>query len=351
MREPKPFFRKQTRSWYVQVGKEQINLGRDKEAAWEEYHEIMAKRRATEPTASDSVVTLINKHLAWLQTNRAAGTFKRAMQHLPSFGRHIGPKLSARKLKPYHVQEWLDKNYSGTSDGYRNTILGTVKRVFSWAKGMGYITVNPLADMPLPPAGMREFFLPAVQWQDVLNEATDQHFRDLLVVMLASGARPQEVCQMQARHFEPEQRRIFFPKSQAKGRKKPRAIYLPDDAFEIISKRVKRQGEGHIFLNRRGNPWNKDSLNCRFRRIKKVLKLPKLCATVLRHSYAHHRLISGDDPLIVSKLMGHSDLRMISTRYGHVDAADVFLAEKANRIQSPLSQRQRPSHSEQRESA
>ena len=46
MRVPKPFFRKYTGSWYLQLGKKQINLGPDEEAAWDEYYKIMASRQA-----------------------------------------------------------------------------------------------------------------------------------------------------------------------------------------------------------------------------------------------------------------------------------------------------------------
>jgi hypothetical protein len=35
MKFPKPFFRKQTQSWYVQLGKKQHNLGPDKDVAKE----------------------------------------------------------------------------------------------------------------------------------------------------------------------------------------------------------------------------------------------------------------------------------------------------------------------------
>ena len=37
-RQPKPFFRKQTQSWYVQLGKRQIPLGKDEDEAWKQYH-------------------------------------------------------------------------------------------------------------------------------------------------------------------------------------------------------------------------------------------------------------------------------------------------------------------------
>ena len=60
MRQPKPFFRKQTRSWYLRIGKQFISLGKDKEAAWDEYHEIMTKRAKGEVQAEGSVAKILD---------------------------------------------------------------------------------------------------------------------------------------------------------------------------------------------------------------------------------------------------------------------------------------------------
>jgi hypothetical protein len=49
MREPKPFFRKQTGTWYVQIGKKQHNLGRDEQVAKQKYHALMAGRQPVMP--------------------------------------------------------------------------------------------------------------------------------------------------------------------------------------------------------------------------------------------------------------------------------------------------------------
>jgi integrase len=58
--------------------------------------------------------------------------------------------------------------------------------------------------------------------------------------------------------------------------------------------------------------------------------MPGLTATTLRHSYAHHRLTIGQDALTVAKLMGHVDTRMLSTRYGHLDANADYMRNAAN---------------------
>ena len=45
MRVPKPWYRKSTRSWFVQLDGRQVPLGRDKQEAHRKYHSLMAGRR------------------------------------------------------------------------------------------------------------------------------------------------------------------------------------------------------------------------------------------------------------------------------------------------------------------
>lgn len=73
-RQPKPFFRKQTQSWYLQLGKRQIQLGKEEDKAWQEYYAIMAGRE--EPSPSIRVVALLDRFLSWVQSNRAPGTYR-----------------------------------------------------------------------------------------------------------------------------------------------------------------------------------------------------------------------------------------------------------------------------------
>jgi hypothetical protein len=45
MKFPKPFFRKAKQAWYLQLGKRQTSLGRDREAAFRRYQEILLHER------------------------------------------------------------------------------------------------------------------------------------------------------------------------------------------------------------------------------------------------------------------------------------------------------------------
>jgi integrase len=116
----------------------------------------------------------------------------------------------------------------------------------------------------------------------------------------------------------------------SKGKTKPRVVYLPDEAFEIVVRLAEENPQGKLFRNSRGQPWNRNSLRLRFRPIKVKLKLPALTPTALRHSFAHHRLVSGQDSQVVSKLMGHVDGRMLATRYAHLEQNPAFMQRQAN---------------------
>ena len=104
---------------------------------------------------------------------------------------------------------------------------------------------------------------------------------------------------------------------------------LDDTAREIVERLIKQYPEGTIFRNREGNAWTKNAFNCRFRRLKKKLNMPELCAYTCRHSFAHMKLTSGTDSQIVSKLLGHVDGRMLATRYGHAEQNTAFMLKQA----------------------
>ena len=194
---------------------------------------------------------------------------------------------------------------------------------------MDYIDRNPVANMRKPARKVREFFLQPEQWRALLEAISDRQFADVVAFMLFTGARPQEARVVEARHYDKAHGRLVFSRYESKGEKRQRAIYLDDTAREIVERLIKQYPEGTIFRNREGNAWTKNAFNCRFRRLKKKLNMPELCAYTCRHSFAHWKLTSGIDSQIVSKLLGHVDGRMLATRYGHAEQNEAFMLQQA----------------------
>lgn len=358
-RKPQPWQRKSTGTWHVQIDGKQVYLGKDKAAAEKKYHRLMVLGKA--PTTV-TVCQIVTDYWAWCKANLAETTCERRRVLLEEFGKFIKPKLKAEDLRAFHVQKWIDANrqakvYKKQGDDFKVVVtdkpispttvgdrITLIKGMMSWAKRQGYIDSNPIADMPKPAPRIREEFLSSERWQEFLAHCADDGFRELIEFTLETGCRATEVMRFRVKHFDDDNRRIVLPASESKGRKRPRVIPLSPRAYELVDKPgIDREKlltmpslrERPLFVKDNGDAWTKSSLKGRFKVLKRKMKMPGLCLTVLRHSYAHYRLSSGQDALTVSKLMGHVDTRMLATRYGHLDANSAYMLEAAAAVPFP----------------
>lgn len=322
MREPKPFFRRQTGSWYVQVGKKQIPLGKDREEAFREYHQLLAGHSPLPPAVPAARV--IDEYLMWLSRNREQSTYEWYKRHLESFVTFVGLSLRASDLKPLHVTRWIDNKFDGQSDNSKNAAIRTVKRVFNWARKQGIIPASPIADVELPTATPRETFITPDQYAALLPLVQDRAFRDLLTILWETGCRPQEARTVTASNFNEERGIWFFERKQSKGKRKRRIVYLNARALEITIQQVEQNPTGPILRNKLGKPWTKNAILCRFARLRKLVDFP-VHAYAFRHGFATAALKRGVDPLRVALLMGHKDTRMLEWVYQHVDENDDHL--------------------------
>jgi integrase len=335
MRIPKPWLRKSNKTWYVQINGQQIALGTGKTAAFDKYAEIMRERNLGRSVNRCSVHDIVTAYWQWFQANRATTTCETAKIILDSFQGFVPKGLKAVELRPFHIESWL-KTTRVKSPSTVNHRITFLIGMMNWARRFGYIDANPIDNMDKPSPRIRQDFIPPDRFRELIGHAKKQPFRDFLTVMLDSGARTEEMFKFEAKHFDAKSRRLVLPIIDSKGKRKSRVVYLPDDAFAIVKRLARQYPEGKLFRNTRGAAWTKDSINCQFRRMKRLMKMPGLCATVLRHSFAHYRLTMGQDSLTVSKLMGHADGRMLARRYGHLEGSD-YLQNAACQIGLPAS--------------
>lgn len=336
-----PFFRRARGLWYVQLDGRQINLGADRDAAFAEYHRLMAMRSYAEantvapalgePASEPSplVVVVIDEFLDWCQKNRSAETYRWYKDRLNAFCVTIPFDLRVSGLKPFHVQRWVDLKPDAAAGSKRNRIAA-VKRALRWAEDLGHIGRSPIASMRKPCCGRKEQIVLPAEFARILALTRDQEFKDLLTVTWECGARPQESLRVEARHVDLVNARWVFPSGESKGGKKDRVVYLTPEALEITQRLMKKHPQGKLFRNTDGKPWTPDATNCRFATIKKKLgKNYSLYA--LRHSFATRALQRGVDSLTVAHLLGHSDPSMLAKHYAHLSLSPEFLRGQVKR--------------------
>lgn len=266
---PKPFFRQSRQLWYVQLDGRQINLGAERDAAFSQYHKLMAAPKAPALASATSttqlVVVLCDRFLEWVQLHRSAATYQWYWWWLQSFVRR-NPELTIDELRPYHVQEWVDgQDIAPTTQ--RNCIRA-VKRSIKWAHRQGYIDANPLADLEAPSPGRREVLITGEEYALLLSAVRDPAFYDLVVTTWETGCRPQESLRVEARHVDVKNQRWVFPKSESKNKQLSRVVYLTETALTISRTLVSVYPTGPLFRNSRGTPWSNYAIQCAFRRIK-----------------------------------------------------------------------------------
>ena len=110
-REPKKYWKATHKCWYVKVAGRHFRLDPDEEKAQTLYHEIMAGKREIKPDAL--VAELILEFLLWSKKKHKASTHEWYKEHLESFSKHIG-RLRLKSLKPFHVEQWVEKAFKTT---------------------------------------------------------------------------------------------------------------------------------------------------------------------------------------------------------------------------------------------
>ncbi|MEM6468022.1 MAG: site-specific integrase [Planctomycetota bacterium] len=265
---------------------------------------------------------LSQSYLDWVEDNRKQSTYKKHRHYLESFIGGVGKLLKPANLKPFHVTKWTNRDsWNSTS---RHDAISIVSRMLNWAVREGYIQSNPIAGIKKPRMKRREIVYTPEQWRSIKSVVRGP-LLDLLDFLWGTGCRPQEARLVEARHLHDDL--VIFPPDESKGETDSRVIFLSERLKRIIRTLADRNRIGPLFRNNRGNPWTKDAIVNRLRRVSEKVGF-RVIAYGARHSYATNALIKSVDTVSLSHLMGHKDTRMINN-YAHLAQNIDFLRKQA----------------------
>lgn len=348
MRPMKPWYRASKQKWYVEIGGKQQPLGKHPEGApppkkgkngWNVPPEIMAafhKLMATDPThlpKADEikVCQVCDLFLDYSERHHQPDTYRGYKDFLQDFSEMYG-LLHARELKPLHVTRWLDAHESWK--GCRRNAVVAVKRAFNWADAEGVLQPNPIKAVKKPPQRHRDRILTPEERQEILQAIKDQAFRDFVLAMMETGARPGEVRRVTAANVNLELGIWTFAEHKtAKRTGRPRVIYLTPAMVELSRTLVEKYPEGPLFRGPRSKRgFSRNGVRCRFRNLRE--KLPHLKGVIsytARHSFATTALMNGVGIAHVAELMGHVDTSMVSEHYAHLAGNVQHMREAAKK--------------------
>lgn len=329
-RRNKKWFRRDIGWWMVTIDGRKIRLakGEENEAEAERaFHELMAFR-PRRPEADDSrVCDVVEAFLQYAKKRCAADTYRNYHFYGNSFAKARGYML-ARDVVPGDVTEWVDSKPWNETSEYNGRRV--VHRVFSWAKGEGYLRTNPLQGMPRGRPNRRERCLTVQEYCSLLRTAR-RPFRVFLWALKQTGARPSELRRLTWDQVHGD-RLVIAKHKTAKKTGKPRVVFLSERMQRRLEQLRRRSHSRYVFVNSRGQPWTANAVRLQVARIRKRCGLAKdVCAYLVRHTFGTWAIMNGVDTASVAALMGHTSTEMVVKVYSHIAGQHSFMRDAAER--------------------
>lgn len=256
------------------------------------------------------------------------------------------------KVTAVHIQKYVNLIKNKYSAETVNKCITVLTGVFSFAVDpLREITVNPVAGIKR----MKVTKKTRTVWSEAdvkyflsLTDIRESHYYPLLCVSLTLGARPGEVCGLEADALQDEPPALRFDqglnrygnKSEMKTDDSHQTIPIPADLHRIIRRHVRWKKEmqmqdhdfarnDYLFVGPCGEPIKPDRYSKAFLKLlrkhnanaendKKLRALPEITLYGCRHTFATNALAKGYDAALVSSVMRNS-VKTLLTFYAHPD--------------------------------
>ena len=236
---------------------------------------------------------------------------------------------------------------AGRSSRTIDYALATVRQTINLAIDLGMFTgINPVSKVRVKRSdNRRQRYLTMKEAKlllDGLRKRSEQ-LHDMALLSLHCGLRAGEIFSLQWSDvdFERQQLLVRDPKSG-----KNRYAYLTSTALQMLEQRASEtESRLWVFVDSRGE--RIQSVSNTFERVVKKLGLnngvtdrrQRVVFHSLRHTYASWLVENGTDLYVVSKLLGHSDIKM-TQRYSHLGRN--ALQASVDRLEKTLSMSVQP---------
>jgi integrase len=226
------------------------------------------------------------------------------------------------------VQRWV----AGMGKAARtvDTIYGRFNSFLSWCVDQQRITMNPAKGVNLPRGRKREHQFLTVAQVRALADAMDPRYQDLVWILVTTGIRMGEACELRWKDVDLRRRRltvaravVFVQGSAVVGPPKsgkPRTVPLTSMAAEVLAeRRGEAAGDDLVFTTSRGvqvraNNFKRrhfDDAVARANLVDGGARIPSgLWVHDLRHTAASWAVQSGASVKSVQRMLGHATAAM-----------------------------------------
>ena len=302
-------------------------------------HALMAKPESDTPTATAHTAPLFRDFVSgpWNDTclsrykpsTRKGARCSLLNQLLPAFG-----ATPLDRITRHQVLRWFDA-YSQTAPGGANRALDLLRQILNFAIACGHVDTNPVRRVKHNRHVALTRFLSRNELRRLhraldASSRNDPHSRqqaDIIRLLLLTGCRRGEILSL--RWCEVDRDTLALGDSKTG----PRTVHLNAQARRIIE-RQPRGESAFVFPSPTNAERPRQTLSL-WDSVRRDAAIEDVRLHDLRHTLASHAVMNGVPVPVVSRLLGHSNVRM-TLRYAHLADKDIEAA--AERIGAVMAQ-------------
>ncbi len=251
-------------------------------------------------------------------STRRSARFVLAGRILPAFG-----SKPLDRISPAEAGRWFDE-YSRTAPGGANRALDMLQQIMNFAIASGHVETNPARGLKRNRRPPLTRFLSRgeiARLHRALDRRTGKGERqqaDIVRLLLLTGCRRGEILTL--RWSEVRGDRLVL----ADGKTGPRPVPLNSRARRILQDQPR--GESPFVFPSPLDPARPRSPDLPlWRRVRREAGIEDVRLHDLRHTHASHAVMNGVPVPVVSRMLGHSSVRM-TLRYAHLGDRDIEAA-------------------------
>ena len=241
---------------------------------------------------------------------------------LPAFG-----NKPLDRIAPAEVRDWFDA-WSRTAPGGANKGLELLRQIMNFAIAQGYVEKNPTrAIRPNRRLALTRF----LSREEIarLHRALDakagkgrRQQADIIRLLLLTGCRRGEIVGLRWSEVGADNLALADTKTG------PRRVPLNAQARRILD-RQPRGGSPFVFPSPRDPSQPRGGALSLWYRVRREVGIEDVRLHDLRHTHASHAVMNGVPVPVVSRMLGHSNVRM-TLRYAHL--GDREIEEAAEKV-------------------
>ena len=265
----------------------------------------------------------MDRFLQFSKAMKAAKTFALDQYCFQSFSRFVG-NVTMNHISNGKIEDYRIKRLEDVKPATVNLEIRHLKSAFELAVRWGVISANPFKG--IKQVKVKNSNLPMFFGKDevaaLLDSIPDGDFKNLIQFYLYTGCRREEALHLTWKDIDLERRKVIFRETKSG---LSRVVPL-NGAVVGLLKAMERAGE-------RPFPFNGDFVTHRFKKYLRASGVDpsgSLRLHSLRHTFASHLVMAGVDITTVSRLLGHSSVK-VTEIYAHL--APDHLKSSVERLQ------------------